>query len=83
MIFKTNMPNHDVSIRKHSIMKPIQQTLYHIQRRCVVKPIRYEIRAELFNSDGNARPLRNKRHNAVKPKRYENIETWNHGLVLF
>ena len=50
MIFKTNMPNHGVSIRKHSVMKPM---------------------------------LRNKKHNAVKPKRYENMETWNHGLVLF
>ena len=71
MILITNMPNNGISIRKHFVMKPIRQIPYHFQKLCVVKPIRYESRAELFVSDGNAWPIHNEKHNGMKPSRYD------------
>ena len=68
MIFITNMPNYGVSTGNHIVMKPIRQISYHFQKCCVVKRIRYENRAELLVSDGNAKPIPYEKHNGVKPK---------------
>ena len=42
MIFTKNMSNYGVCITKHNYETyPLDS--YHFQKRCVVKPIRYEI----------------------------------------
>ena len=61
---------HHTSACFHAVVKPIRQILYHFQKRCVVKTIRYENRAELFVFNGNKRPIRYKFHYGVKPNRY-------------
>lgn len=61
MILITNMPNNGISIRKHFVMKPIRQIPYHFQKLCVVKPIRYENRVELFVLDGDKKHIRNEK----------------------
>ena len=54
----------------HAAVKPVRQILYHFQKRCVVKTIRYKNRAELFVLNGNKRPIQYEFHNGVKPKQY-------------
>ena len=44
--------------------------LYHFQKRCVVKAIRYENRTELFALNGNKRLIRYEFRNGVKPIRH-------------
>ena len=54
----------------HAVVKSIRQILYHFQKRCVVKAIRYENRAKLFVLNGNKRPMRYEFHNDVKSNQY-------------
>ena len=54
----------------HAVSKSIRQILYHFQKRCVVKAIRYKNRAELFVLNRNKRPIRYEFHNRVKSNRY-------------
>ena len=44
--------------------------LYHFQKRCLVKAIRYENRVELFVLNGNKRPIQYEFHNGMKPNQY-------------
>ena len=44
--------------------------LYHFQKRCIVKAIRYENPAELFVLNRKKRPIRYEFHNGMKSKRY-------------
>ena len=49
------MPLWNLSQRFYinAVVKPIPKILYHFQKRCVVKAIRYENRAKLFVLNGN------------------------------
>ena len=48
----------------------LSDRFYFFQKRCVVKAIRYENRAELFVFNGNKRPIRYEFQNGVKANRY-------------
>ena len=60
----------------HAVVKPIRQILYHFQKRCVVKAIQYENRAESFVLNGSKRPIRYESHNGVK------LNWYNGNMVL-
>ena len=62
---------HYTSACFHTVVKPIQQILYHFQKSCVVKVIRCENHAKLFVLNGNKRPIPYEFHNGVKPNRYD------------
>ena len=61
---------HYTSACFRTVSKPTWWILYHFQKRCVVKAIRYKNRAELFVLNGNKRPIRYELHNGVKSNRY-------------
>ena len=61
---------HYTSACFHAVVKSIWQILYHFQKPCVVKTIRYKNCAELFVFNGNKRPIGYELHNGVKPNRY-------------
>ena len=58
------------------------QILYHFQKCCVVKAIRYENRAKLVVLNGNKRPIRYKFYNGVKPNRYNGNKAYTTDEVL-
>ena len=61
---------HYTSACFYAVVKPIRQISYHFQKRCLVKAIRHENRAELSALNGNKMPIRYEFHNGVKPIQY-------------